>query len=149
MATVKEVKLMKNGAMVTPVVLADSIKNLDGTNYKDYVSSSINNLNTKITNLENSKAGFPSGDTNDMPIGSVIIVKLRTSEDVINHTYSTTIYKVIDDSSDYKGGFVTQAVKNYGVSGTATQLNGTWYARGCIAPNNSSSVMYGLFQRVS
>ena len=138
MATVKEVKLMKDGAMVTPVVLIDSVKNLDGTAYKDTVN-----------NLAASKAGFPSGDTNDMPIGSIVIAKLRTNEDVINHTYSTTIYKVITDSSDYKGGFVTQAVKNYGLSGTATQLNGTWYARGCIAPNNSSSVMYGLFQRVS
>lgn len=36
MATVKEVKLMKDGAMVTPVVLADSVKNLDGTKFKDH-----------------------------------------------------------------------------------------------------------------
>jgi hypothetical protein len=39
MATVKEVKLMKDGAMVTPVVLADSVKNLDGTKYKDTVTT--------------------------------------------------------------------------------------------------------------
>lgn len=35
MATVKEVKLMKDGKMVTPVVLIDSVKNLDGSNYED------------------------------------------------------------------------------------------------------------------
>ena len=29
MATVKEVKLMKGGAMVTPVTLIDSVKNLE------------------------------------------------------------------------------------------------------------------------
>lgn len=35
MATVKEVKIQKDGAMVTPKVLADSIYNLDGTKFKD------------------------------------------------------------------------------------------------------------------
>ena len=56
MATVTEVKLMKDGAMVTPVVLADSVKNLDGTNYKDSVNTSINNLNNSISNLDSEKA---------------------------------------------------------------------------------------------
>ena len=37
MATVKEVKILKDGAMVTPVVLTDSVKNLDGTKYKDII----------------------------------------------------------------------------------------------------------------
>lgn len=39
MANIKEVKLMKDGAMVTPVVLIDSVKNSDGRNYKDVVYS--------------------------------------------------------------------------------------------------------------
>lgn len=39
MATVKEVKLMKDGAMVTPLTLIDSLKNLDGSKYKDTVTN--------------------------------------------------------------------------------------------------------------
>lgn len=35
MATVKEVKITKDGAMVTPVVLIDSVRNLDGSKFKD------------------------------------------------------------------------------------------------------------------
>lgn len=42
MATVKEIKLKKNGAMVSPVVLIDSLKNLDGTKYKDTVTNLLN-----------------------------------------------------------------------------------------------------------
>ena len=42
MATVKEIKLKKNGAMVSPVVLIDSVKNLDGTKYEDTVTSALN-----------------------------------------------------------------------------------------------------------
>lgn len=37
MATVKEVELMKDGQMVSPVTIIDSVKNLDGTKYKDVV----------------------------------------------------------------------------------------------------------------
>ena len=37
MADVKEVKITKDGQWVTPVVLADSVYNLDGTNFKDSV----------------------------------------------------------------------------------------------------------------
>ena len=50
MATVKEVKLMKDGVMVTPVVLIDSVKNLDGTIYKDAVNDSLNSM-FKIKNI--------------------------------------------------------------------------------------------------
>ena len=43
MATsVKEIKLKKNGAMVSPIVLIDSLRNLDGTKYKDTVSVALN-----------------------------------------------------------------------------------------------------------
>lgn len=52
MATVKEIKLKKNGAMVSPVVLIGSVKNLDGTKYED-----------KVTNLLNSKSN--TGHTHD------------------------------------------------------------------------------------
>lgn len=37
MSTVKEVKLMKDGKMVTPVTLIDSVKNLDGSKYKETI----------------------------------------------------------------------------------------------------------------
>ena len=37
MATVKEVKLMKDEAMVTAVVLIDSVKNPDGSKYKSNI----------------------------------------------------------------------------------------------------------------
>lgn len=36
MATVKEVKLQKDGVMVTPITIIDSVKNSNGTNYKDH-----------------------------------------------------------------------------------------------------------------
>ena len=43
MATsVKEIKLKKNGAMVSPIVLIDSLRNLDGTKYKDTVAAALN-----------------------------------------------------------------------------------------------------------
>ena len=51
MTTVKEVKLMKDGAMVTPVVLVDSIKNLDGTKYKDKIQELLDNLEDMISDL--------------------------------------------------------------------------------------------------
>lgn len=53
MATVKvkEVKLMKDGAMVTPVVLVDSVRNLNGTKYKDTIYTK-EEINTKITALQ-------------------------------------------------------------------------------------------------
>ena len=46
MAKVKEVKLMKDGAMVTPVTLIDSVKNLDGSKYKEniYTKKEINDM---------------------------------------------------------------------------------------------------------
>lgn len=53
MATVKEVKLMKDEAMVAPVVLVDSIKNLDGTKFKDSVYTKTE-IDTKISALQNS-----------------------------------------------------------------------------------------------
>lgn len=76
MATVKEIKLKKNGAMVSPVVLIDSVKNLDGTKYKDTVTSALNGkansshthddryyTESEITNLLNGKAN--SSHTHD------------------------------------------------------------------------------------
>ena len=53
MATVKEVKLMKDEAMVAPVVLVDSVKNLDGTKFKDSVYTKTE-IDTKISALQNS-----------------------------------------------------------------------------------------------
>lgn len=50
--TVKEVKLMKDGAMVTPVVLIDSVKNLDGSKYKEniYTKKEINDMVEALQN---------------------------------------------------------------------------------------------------
>lgn len=65
MATVKEVKLMKDGAMVTPVTLIGSVKNHDGTDYSGHnhdgryyteseIDSKISTLNTAINGKANS-----------------------------------------------------------------------------------------------
>ena len=59
MATVKEIRLMKDGAMVTPVTLIGSVKNLDGTEYSSHthddryyteseIDSKVSTLNTAI-----------------------------------------------------------------------------------------------------
>ena len=53
MATVKEVKLMKDEAMIAPVVLVDSVKNSDGTKFKDSVYTKTE-IDTKISALQNS-----------------------------------------------------------------------------------------------
>ena len=53
MATVKEVKLMKDEAMIAPVVLVDSVKNLDGTKFKDYIYTKAE-IDAKISTLQNS-----------------------------------------------------------------------------------------------
>lgn len=52
MAKVKEVKLMKDGAMVTPVTLIDSVKNLDGSKYKEniYTKKEINDMVEALQN---------------------------------------------------------------------------------------------------
>ena len=55
MATVKEVKLMKGGAMVTPVTLIDSVKNLDGSKYKETIYTKTE-INAKIEALQNAIA---------------------------------------------------------------------------------------------
>lgn len=105
MATVKEVKLMKDGAMVTPVVLADSVKNLDGTKYKDSVNTSINNLNNSISNLDSEKANnhhnhflqryiYDNSSTTDvaltlpaMKVGQWVHYSVKVTNDNHNSTY--------------------------------------------------------------
>lgn len=64
MATVKEVKITKNGEMVTPVVLSDSMYNLDGTKYKTHthddryyteseIDSKVSVINTSLNGKSN------------------------------------------------------------------------------------------------
>ena len=53
--TVKEVKLMKDGKMVTPVVLVDSVRNLDGSKYKETIYTKTE-INAKIEALQNAIA---------------------------------------------------------------------------------------------
>ena len=53
MATVKEVKLMKDGVIMAPVVLTDSVKNLDGTKFKDSIYTK-DEIDAKISTLQNS-----------------------------------------------------------------------------------------------
>ncbi len=53
MATVKEVKLMEDGAMVTPVVLIDSVKTPDGRSFKESVYPNAE-IDAKISKLQNS-----------------------------------------------------------------------------------------------
>lgn len=51
MVTVREVKLMKDGKMVTPVVIAGSVKNLNGTSYEESINNSINAINNKLPKM--------------------------------------------------------------------------------------------------
>ena len=51
MATVKEVQLMDGENEVTPVTLIDSVRNLNGTKYKDTIYTK-EEINTKITALQ-------------------------------------------------------------------------------------------------
>ena len=71
MATVKEVKLMKDGSMVTPVTLIGSVKNHDGTDYLGHnhdgryyteseIDSKISTLNTAINGKANSSHSHSS-----------------------------------------------------------------------------------------
>ena len=53
MATVKEVKLMEDEVMVTPVVLIDSVRNPDGTQYQSNIYTK-DKVDAKITSLQNS-----------------------------------------------------------------------------------------------
>ena len=53
MATVKEVQLMENEAMVTPVVLIDSVKTPDGSSFRESVYSNAE-IDAKISALQNS-----------------------------------------------------------------------------------------------
>lgn len=89
MADVKEVKILKDGTMATPVVLADSVKNLDGTKFKDSVytkseiDSKVSEINTAVNSLIGWQEYFNSNvdsDTtvtlNDMPVGAIRFVHI-------------------------------------------------------------------------
>lgn len=53
--TVKEVKLMKDGKMVTPVTLINSVRNLDGSPYAESIYTT-DYIDTKVRALENAIA---------------------------------------------------------------------------------------------
>ena len=57
MATVpvKEVKLMKDGKMVTPVTLIDSVRNLDGSKYAENIYTRTE-IDAKVKVLQNAIA---------------------------------------------------------------------------------------------
>ena len=59
MATVKEVKLMEDEVMVTPVVLIDSVKTPDGRSFKESIYPNAE-IDAKISALQNSIKGIAS-----------------------------------------------------------------------------------------
>lgn len=98
MATVKEIKLKKNGAMVSPVVLIDSLKNLDGTKYKDTVTSALNG-----------KANSSHTHDDRYYTESEIESKVSTLNTAINgkanSSHNHVVFKNITSGYDYEGEF--------------------------------------------
>ena len=111
MATVKEVKLMKDGAMVTPVTLIGSVKNHDGTNYSGHnhdgryyteseIDSKISTLNTAINGKANSSHSHS-----------------EYASASHNHFAVTSSYSMnwVDDSSYDNGGYYKITVPDCGL----------------------------------
>lgn len=125
MTTVKEVKLMKDGKMVTPVVLADSIRNLDGSSYKSSIQATLNNKEDKIP-ISGTTLEYALSDSNkniklnlpELEVGE--LKKLKVSNISVNNQITT--------SSSY--------------TGTTTDLN-------LYAPSNGSYLMLACGGQIS
>ena len=127
MATVKEIKLKKNGAMVSPVVLIDSVKNLDGTKYKDTVTSALNGKASSshshaisdITNLQSTLDGKANSSHNHDD-------KYFTETEVLNMLSGTETSSKSYTWSFFNGAsFSLDALPNIGVVYTIT-INATY-----------------------
>lgn len=148
MATVKEVKLMKDGAMVTPVVLADSVKNSDGTKYKDSIYTKTE-VDSKVSTINTVLAGKTGFDTSpsviDLPIGDTLLGYLG------NYTCKlfSRVYPVIiinnDDYTDVRGNISVYTEPQ--TEGSITRnLNGYWICKGYDEGQSSQKRI--LIQRI-
>ena len=107
MATVKEVKLMKDGEMVTPLTLIDSVKNLDGTKFKDsvYMKSETYTKNEVNANIDSilpnkfftCKRSYSSSQELDLEdictvnVGELVFYSLKTSSGGIKLSINNSI----------------------------------------------------------
>lgn len=105
MATsVKEIKLKKNGAMVSPIVLIDSLRNLDGTKYKDTVAAALNGKASSNHAHDDRYYTESEIDSKVSSLNSAINGKANTSH---SHFSVTSSYSMswVDDSSYDNGGY--------------------------------------------
>ena len=109
MATVKEVKLMKDGVMVTPFVLADSVYNLDGSKYKDsvYTKAQIDARKPKSYEVSG-EVSYTVVNLDGMEIGDIRYVnanfKLKADGTLtIRDGYGTSnkVYLIFEDFLNY------------------------------------------------
>lgn len=77
MADVNEVKIFKDGAMTTPVVLADSIYNSDGTKFKDnfYTKAQIDARRLKTYTLPSEINGVYKLTLDALALGDMAYIK--------------------------------------------------------------------------
>ena len=113
MATVKEIKLMKDGAMVTPVTLVGSVKNLDGTDYSSHthdgryyteseIDSKVSTLNAAISGKAASKHTHAISDISSLQ--STLDGKAASSHSHFSVTSSYTM-NWVSDSEYEQGGY--------------------------------------------
>lgn len=105
MATsVKEIKLKKNGAMVSPIVLIDSLRNLDGTKYKDTVTAALNGKASSNHTHDDRYYTESEIDSKVSSLNSAINGKANTSH---SHFSVTSSYSMswVDDSRYDNGGY--------------------------------------------
>lgn len=116
MADVKEVKILKDGAMVTPKVLVDSIYDLDGNKFKDRVNAINTALGQKlkignfVTGTLNINQDNPTFVLPEMEIGelSVFSYNLR----IANNTGNTlTTYIDVPSNGKYFTIFAEDLIK--------------------------------------
>lgn len=143
MATVKEVKLMKNGAMVTPVVLADSIKNLDGTKFKDTPLSG----QSYIYNYENYEART---DVNhvlpSVPFGKIGFVNIY-QQNTDDELHVANIYIPSDGTYAYFLSVIDNKNEDDVLVGTATGTGDrSFYTR---INANTSHTIGGIYVRIA
>ena len=104
MATsVKEIKLKKNGAMVSPIVLIDSLRNLDGTKYKDTVSAALNGKSNSEHTHDDRYYTESEIDSKVSSLTSAINGKANSSHNHFSVTSNYTMSWVDDSSYDNEG----------------------------------------------
>lgn len=159
MTIVKEVELNKEGNMVSPIVLIDSVKNLDGTKYKDsiYTKSEVDiKLAEKSDNSHShndryytksevdiklsTKMNIPSqSSVTSFPIGSIVTCAMSEAKPT-GYTFSLSCdseYKYFYDRAN-AGGLVSKI-----------DIDGTWVCLSNTMYYASNSKYIHLAQRIS